>query len=192
MNKKFAFLGLAALVVVLTGAGCMETAASTAAAPSYQTESKSIEQVQQDLIAAVPIPTLSTSQERENIVKRATTFDVQNKVGYIYLVSYGRVMAFYTVDGKVSSLNSFVSPSEKLVDSNGAPCTRKNTYGFDAGVDPCYAVEAPDIDGAYGENDGGIFFFNTDGVYVEWHGDYLFVDEPLQFTTAPELVREIK
>lgn len=174
------------------GAGCVETAASSPTAPSYQTESKSIEQVQQDLIAAVPIPALSTSQERENIVKRATTFDVQNKVSYIYLVSYGRVMAFYTVDGKVSSLNSFVSPSEKLVDSNGAPCVRKNSYGFDAGVDPCYAVEAPDIDGAYGENDGGIFFFTTDGVYVEWHGDYLFVDEPLQFTTAPELVREIK
>jgi hypothetical protein len=37
-----------------------------------------------------------------------------------------------------------------------------------------------------------VFFFTTDGVYVEWKGEYLYVDEPLKFTTQPELVRTIK
>ena len=38
----------------------------------------------------------------------------------------------------------------------------------------------------------GIFFFTTEGAYVEWVGDYMMSDQPLKLTTQPELVREIK
>lgn len=56
----------------------------------------------------------------------------------------------------------------------------------------CYIVEAPDIDGTYGENVSGIFFFTTDGAYVEWNGEYMMSDQPLQLTDKPALIREIK
>lgn len=36
-----------------------------------------------------------------------------------------------------------------------------------------------DVDGSYGENDNGIFFFTTDGKYVEWTGTYLYSDIPM-------------
>ena len=37
-----------------------------------------------------------------------------------------------------------------------------------------------DVDGSYGENDTGIFFFTTDGKYVEWTGTYLYSDIPFE------------
>ena len=40
--------------------------------------------------------------------------------------------------------------------------------------------ELADIDGSYGENDNGIFFFTPDGKYVEWTGEYLFSDIPFE------------
>jgi hypothetical protein len=35
-----------------------------------------------------------------------------------------------------------------------------------------------DVDGSYGTNDNGIFFFTTDGKYIEWTGTYLYSDIP--------------
>lgn len=89
-------------------------------------------------------------------------------------------MAFYTAKGKVSSLNSFLTPEDE------AYCTG---YG---GNENCTSLDAADIDGTYGENVEGIFFFTTDGAYVEWKGDYMMSDQPLKLSTQPELVRTIK
>jgi hypothetical protein len=40
-----------------------------------------------------------------------------------------------------------------------------------------------DVDGSYGENDNGIFFFTIDGKYVEWTGTYLYSDIPFEVGT---------
>ena len=37
-----------------------------------------------------------------------------------------------------------------------------------------------DVDGSYGENDNGIFFFTPDGKYIEWTGTYLYSDIPFE------------
>ena len=37
-----------------------------------------------------------------------------------------------------------------------------------------------DVDGSYGENDNGIFFFTPDGKYIEWTGIYLYSDIPFE------------
>lgn len=161
-------------------------ASPTPAANSLQ-ESNSITQT---VATNVPIPKLTTSSERKNVAKRAELFNNEDKISYIYLVSYGKVMAFYTVKGKVSSLRSYMSPTEKLIDGNGDNC--RNNWVTNAGYTPCYTVSAPDIDGTYGENVEGIFFFTTEGAYVEWKGEYMMSDQPLKLTTQPELIREIK
>lgn len=139
---------------------------------------------QKRLVAATPIPQIETSLERKNISKRAEIFNKENKVSYIYLVSYGKVMAFYTVKGKVSSLNSYMVPQEQLVDKEGNKCSYSNS--------DCFPTQAPDIDGSYGENTNGIFFFTSDGAYVEWSGEYMMSDQPLRLSTQPELTREVK
>lgn len=156
------------------------------ASPNPQNEVEQSNAIQKDLVAAVPIPQLTTSMERVNIARRAQLFNSEDKISYIYLVNYGKVMAFYTVKGKVSSLRSYMSPVEKLVNAEGDPCTYDSSESF------CYVVEAPDIDGAYGQNADGIFFFTTEGAYVEWKGDYMMSDQPLRLTTQPELVRQVQ
>lgn len=168
------------------GFGC----GSSSKPANYTQETKTLEQNQSRLIQSVPAPFMETSQERLNIKKRAETFNNENKISYIYLVNYGKVMAFYSVKGKVSSLRSYMTPQENLVDANGSPC--RVNYSGSGSYEPCYQVQAPDIDGSYGDNADGIFFFTTEGAYVEWVGDYMMSDQPLKLTTQPELVRVIE
>lgn len=154
--------------------------------PAPKNELQAANEVQQGLATAVPVPQLTGSSERANVAKRAELFNTEGKVTYIYLLSYGKVMAFYTVSGKVSSLRSYMTPVEKLVKGNGEPCTKWTTAG------ECYVIESADIDGTYGENVDGIFFFTTEGAYVEWRGEYMVSDQPLKLTTPPALVREVQ
>lgn len=180
-------------VLLLAGislAGCDEVQSSSQG--SYQKDSTTLEQNTQKVNESVPVPKLETSQERINISKRAEIFNKSEKVSYIYLVNYGKVMAFYTVKGKVSSLRSYMTPVDKLVDSDGNTCKTKSSYSYSAGADPCYVVGSPDIDGSYGDNVDGIFFFTAEGAYVEWRGDYMMSDQPLKLTTQPELVRQVQ
>jgi predicted small lipoprotein YifL len=157
---------------------------------SYSKDASIVEETQKRVQDSVPIPQIQTSAERKNIASRAMLFDNENKITYIYLVSYGKVMAFYPVKGKVSSLNSYISPTDKIVDGAGRPCYNKE-YNSTGTI--CYTVSAPDIDGAYGQNAEGIFFFTADsGAYVEWNGDYLVSDQPLRLATPVELIREVK
>jgi prepilin-type N-terminal cleavage/methylation domain-containing protein len=151
------------------------------------TEMRDAREAQNKIVKAVPLPQLETSMERANVAKRAEIFNKEDKVSYIYLVSYGKVMAFFTVKGKVSSLQSYMVPTEKLVFGNGDNCDEKGTQ-----YPECYVVAAPDIDGTYGENVEGIFFFTTEGAYVEWKGEYMMSDQPLKLATPPELVRTIQ
>lgn len=149
-------------------------------------EAVAIEENQRRLLQNQPIPKIENSQERANLIRRLETFNTPDKISYIYLVNYGKVMAFYTVKGKVSSVNSMLTTTEQVVDGEGNQCDYGNTAGT------CYVVASPDIDGSYGSNGDAIFFFTTEGAYVEWKGDYMLADQPLKLTTQPELVREIK
>ena len=148
-------------------------------------EAVATEANQRRLLKAQPIPQLKKSQERKNLIERLTRFNNDDKVSYIYLVNYGKVMAFYTIKGKVSSVNSMLTTTDQLIDKDGDQCR------WGSSVD-CYVLASPDIDGSYGSNGDAIFFFTTDNTYVEWRGDYMLADQPLQLTTQPELVRQIK
>lgn len=142
---------------------------------------KAVENNQQRLMTAIPSPQLQTSLERQNLVERLERLNQQNMSGFIYLLSYGRVVASYPIRGKVTSLNAYLMAGE-------APQRFSVGGGYET-----IMVEQPDYDGAYGENDGGIFFFTADtGAYVEWAGDYLFSDQPLKLNQEPMMVREVK
>lgn len=182
-NPAPGIIGTIIVIVLAVVAGIAIFSGPSSPIPP-KTELQTSNEVQKDMRSTVPIPELSGSSERENVAKRAQLFNDPQKVTYIYLVSYGKVMAFYPVTGKVSSLRSYMSPTEKLIDYKGRDCN--------GSVSTCYTVDAPDIDGTYGENVDGIFFFTTEGAYVEWRGEYMVSDQPLKLTTQPELVREIK
>lgn len=46
-----------------------------------------------------------------------------------------------------------------------------------------------DVDGSYGENDNGIFFFTPDGKYIEWTGEYLYSDLPFEVSNPVVTVK---
>lgn len=175
------FIRVSIIGIALLAFGCDDPQAPTDS--SQKKEEQSTEDNQQRLINADPIPQFDKSLERENLIARLKTLNVQNKTGYVYLIGYGgEVIAQYTVRGKVSSLNSYLTTDQQIVARSfgtdmqaGAP----HTDGF--------VVGSPDLDGSYGKNPEGIFFYTTDGTYVEWSGGYLYADKPLKVMTAVKL-----
>jgi len=168
MFKKFTIV-MIALVLMVSFTGCFEK--------SYaQKEEARTSANQSKLLNAQPPVSLNWSLERENINNRTNRWNDPNKVSYIYLIDFGKVMAFHTIKGKVSSVNSQITNPEKSI---------TNTRGL-------ATLPSPAEDGSYGTNGDAIFFFTTEGVYGEWNGKYLLVDEPLKLSTPPQLVRNIK
>ena len=114
------------------------------------------------------------SLERYNLIRRtywvngmreraaSLPCEVERPLGYIVLFSGNAVVGQFVVDGKVSSLNSFLTPDSEYYEKNSSYNNRW----------------LADVDGSYGENDSGIFFFTPDGKYIEWSGDYLYSDIP--------------
>ena len=177
------------LALILVGAGCTDASSS-----SGNIEQNHTEENQKNLLQNQPPVTLDHSLERDNINKRTLLWNDANKVSYIYLINYGRVMAFYTLQGKVSSVNSQITNSEQLtwrcVNADGTYASGAcNGFG-ERVVDG--SIPSPSEDGSYGTNGDAIFFFTTDNAYVEYRGDYMLADQPLKLTTQPELIREIK
>ena len=131
-----------------------------------------------------PTPTdINYSLERYNLIRRtywvngqrerANTLicEVEKPLGYIVLFTGSTIVGRFVVDGKVSSLNSFLTPDSEYYEvCYGGNYTHTNDW-------------LADVDGTYGENDSGIFFFTPDGKYVEWTGDYLYSDIPFEIDT---------
>lgn len=135
------------------------------------------------LVENQPTPTdIDYSLERYNLIKRAYWVNgmrykamslaspiADMPLGYIVLLTEsGSIVGKFVVDGKVSSLNSYLTPDSEYYECAGKYC---NTISKENGW-------LPDVDGSYGSNDNGIFFFTTDNKYIEWTGTYLYSDIP--------------
>lgn len=108
--------------------------------------------------------------------------EVEKPLGYIVLFSEaGAVVGNFIVDGKVSSLNSYLFPAQTDYDWSGDTVgSGGGNWASASSSSSVYTVENPGIDGAYGQNVTGIFFFTTDGKYIEWTGDFLYSDIPFE------------
>lgn len=171
-----------AIVVMIVGlfTGCGEISATES---STQADIKSQISVAGKLARDQKTPTdIDYSLERYNLTRRAYWVNgqrekantlvcpVEKPLGYIVLMTEsGSVVGRFTVDGKVSSLNSFLTPGS--IDSIEGDMT----VGYTT-----ITTEMADVDGSYGENDAGIFFFTTDSRYIEWTGTYLYSDIPFE------------
>lgn len=187
--KKIVIGALATLVLVsgvftagsAAACGWFSSCSNENASDLQQTEQQKITNNQKRLEDAVGIPTLNNSLERANISKRLTSFNDPNKVTYIYLVSFGKVMSFYTVKGKVTSGGKRLTSSQRQLDS-------QNCGSGNCGL----VMESPELDGTYGSSNPYIYFWTTDGAYIQWSGDYMQSDQPLKLATQPELTRAVQ
>jgi hypothetical protein len=124
------------------------------------------EQAYKQQAAAVPYPAdqLKDSLERRNIRERLLRTNKPNAIGYVYVMSFGKIIGYYTIKGKVSSTQSQMTTDQ---------------FDIDEGNYSHLAVNAPGDDGSYGANEPGVFFFTTEGAMVETNLDYIVADQPL-------------
>lgn len=170
--KKFNKLTWIVFILVVSSLLC--SLVSCESSGSYQ-DVQNQQQAANNLQGNQPTPTdISYSLERYNLIRRTYWVNGQREkanslpcsvvkpLGYVVLLTEGgAVVGSFTVDGKVSSLNSFLTPDSEY-------------YGYSGTTNKWLA----DVDGTYGQNDNGIFFFTTDGKYIEWSGTYLYSDIP--------------
>ena len=168
MKKFICLVAVIAIVLSVCLTGCGDPNGRTA-------DLNSTKEVASNLQSNQPTPTdIEYSLERCNLIRRAYWVNGQREkanalpcsivkpLGYIVLFTEnGGAVGSFVVDGKVSSLNSFLTPDSEEYAST-------------------YSEWIADVDGSYGENDNGIFFFTPDGKYIEWNGTYLYSDIPFE------------
>mgnify|MGYP004525672115 FL=1 len=172
MKKIISILLMCTLTIcMLTGCG-NKNLQKASDVSKQQIITKTLEQSQ-------PTPTdIDYSLERYNLIRRAYWVNgqrekalslpcpVEKPLGYVVLMLEGvGVVGNYVIDGKVSSLNSFLTPDSEYYECSAGSFSFQNDW-------------IADVDGSYGENDTGIFFFTTDGKYIEWTGTYIYSDIP--------------
>ena len=179
MRQSLLVISLAVAVLV---AGCSVTQSGTTSVTVQETNTATHNQA--DLLAKEPVPTLTDSIERQNLIERAKFLNNTKFQSCIYLFAQnGALVGWYPVKRKPSSLNSYLLPGDKIVQD---PYTE--SYDGAGGQ----VVEQADIDGAYGKNADGIFFFAQDtGEYVEWQGDYLYTSNCSKPAQQPALIRNV-
>ena len=171
---------LLTLSICLVGCDIDITTTSNGSKQDVTNTKKSANTIQ----ANQPTPTdIEYSLERYNLIRRAywvngqrekantLPCEIERPLGYIVLFAGNTVVGNFVVDGKVSSLNSFLTPNSEYYEQK---------YGGNGSSDGDGNDWLADVDGSYGENDNGIFFFTPDGKYLEWSGEYLYSDIPFE------------
>lgn len=176
--KKWIFCaGLIAIVFIMTAC----SSGSTPVVSGSAADKTAQEEVANILASNQPTPTdIDYSLERYNLIRRTywvngqrekanmLVCEIEKPLGYIVLFAGNTTVGRFIVDGKVSSLNSFLTPDSEYYElCYGGSYMKTNSW-------------LADVDGSYGENDNGIFFFTPDGKYVEWTGEYLYSDIPFE------------
>jgi len=118
-----------------------------------------------------PIPNLTDSLERANIIEHLKRNNQPDRTRYIYLLAdTGGVYAYYVIKGKVTSTGAQLTPTDDIVDTcNGSYCPQ--------------VVQGPTDDGSFGGDEGGIYFFTDTGVEIQWNGRWLLTDAPMTIKT---------
>lgn len=173
--KSIITIVLTLMLITFTMTGCLDETDS-------QADTTKTLAIADKLHNNQPTPTdIEYSLERYNLIRRAywvngqrerantLVCEIEKPLGYIVLITEnGAVVGNFVVDGKVSSLNSFLTPDSEYYEK---------VYG---GSHTVYNKWLADVDGSYGSNDNGIFFFTPDGKYIEWSGTYLYSDIPFE------------
>lgn len=176
MKKRIALFVLAALMLLML-CGCEDMSGSAVDMRQTMDNANRLQTNQ-------PTPSdIEYSLERYNLIRRAYWVNGQREkamslpceiadipLGYVVLFTdNGGVVGRFCVQGKVSSLNSYLTPDseayEVVSNNDNYGSTHDNEW-------------LADVDGSYGSNDNGIFFFTPDGKYIEWSGCYLYSDIP--------------
>lgn len=113
--------------------------------------------------------------EIDNIKRRLELTADPGKYGFILLLNQaGQPILYEGVKGKVTSGGKrLTSPAKALGNGNGG-------YGA--------VLPTPSDEGTWGSSSAYIFYWNTDGVYRQWDGGYLYSDQPIRLRVEPLVI----
>ena len=183
-RRTFWIIQCALIALALAASAMAATSAEVISLgkPGWQkNDEKTSDAIATKLIVAVPYPTsqMTDSLERRNLRERLLRFNKPDKIGYLYLMSFGKFVGYYAIKGKVTSANSQMTTTAQTWDCGSQ----------DGG---CQVPSIGD-DGSFGPNEGGdrgVFFFTTTGVMVETTLDWLYSDAPLQIDVPNLLAKK--
>lgn len=109
--------------------------------------------------------------EIDNIKKRLELTSNPGQIGFVLLLNeMGKPVMYTGVKGKITSGGKRLTAPQEV---RRADCGQ---YGCDQ------LVEAPSDEGTYGSSNPYIFFWTTDGQYIQWSGKYLYSDKPFRIS----------
>lgn len=180
MKLKHVLILAAAMLVV---AGCAAGISLAGKPDWWKVSEKTSDEIARSAFAAVPFPMAETKAggflERKNLNERLVRFSKPNKVGYIYIMSFGKFVGYYVIKGKLSSVQSQMTNTDQVWDSG-------------SGEQGETVVDSIGDDGSFGSNEGGdrgVFFFTSNDVMVETTLDWLYSDQPLSID-VPNLLKD--
>lgn len=114
--------------------------------------------------------------EIDNIKKRLELTADPGKYGFILLLNQaGQPILYEGVKGKVTSGGKRLTPPDRASASWGG------------GNNNVVRAAASD-EGTWGSSSPYIFYWNTDGVYRQWDGGYLYSDQPIRLRVEPLVI----
>lgn len=166
MNTRFTAVALTALMA-------LSLAACDVPAPDNK------QQQSNKAADALKQVSFDENAEIDNIARRIKLTADPGKVGFILLLNQaGQPILYEGVHGKVTSGGKRLTPPD-----------RAGSYG--SGTNNVVRAAASD-EGTWGSSSPYIFYWNTDGVYRQWDGGYLYSDQPIRTRIEPLVISVAK
>jgi len=126
---------------------------------------------QRTLLQNQPLPTITWSMERDNLIKlkKLQNDRTVNFFMYVFIEGIQQPIGYYQVN-KVSSVNSQLSNPQQIIN------TRSYEHGFNSNV-----IESPSEDGSYGTNGDAVFGFTPEDICIETNMKFICATVPLHF-----------
>ena len=111
-----------------------------------------------------------SNAEIDNIKRRLELTSKPGLLGYVLLFNpgSGNPALYTTVKGKITSGGKRLNPTNDIQDCRGGE------YGASC------VVAAPGDEGTYGNSGDYIYFWDEDGRYWQWNGNYMYSDQPIR------------
>jgi len=172
MKKATLLILSAAVFVFLTSVSeCNDTRPQNTTALDEQAHT---ETNQQRLNRNQPLPDITWSAERDNLIKlkKLQNDPTINFFMYVFIEGVSEPIGYYQVN-KVSSVNSQLSNPEQIVSG----LSRSNNLPESAVA----VISSPSEDGSYGTNGDAVFGFTPEDICIETNMKFICATVPLNF-----------
>lgn len=127
--------------------------------------------------AAADSVVFEKNAEIDNIQRRLKLTSNPGQIGFVMLLNQaGQPIMYTSVKGKITSGGKrLTAPMQNYSGSY-------NEYGHQS-LGP-----GPSDEGTYGTSGDYVFFWTTDGQYIQWAGSYLYSDKPFRTNVQPLVI----